>query len=89
MTMKRDKVDLEKAGVAGGRVFDPGDCATVSLVDAAQLLGIHRSTAWDLHRRGQFPVPVLRIGHGLRVAKVQLERFLLEGEEPRISESIM
>lgn len=89
MTTNRDKVDFEKVSVVRESVFDPTNCATVSLVDAAQLLGIHRSTAWDLHRRGQFPVPVLRIGHGLRVAKVQLERFLLEGEQPRISESIL
>ena len=89
MNRERVDLDLKKAGVDGGRVFDPGNCATVSLVDAAQLLGIHRSTAWDLHRRGQFPVPVLRIGHGLRVAKVQLERFLLEGEGPRVDESIL
>lgn len=89
MTTNRDKVDLKKVRVVRESVFDPTNCATVSLVDAAQLLGIHRSTAWDLHRRGQFPVPVLRIGHGLRVAKAQLERFLSEGEEPRISESIL
>ena len=89
MTTNRDKVDLKKVSVVRESVFDPTNCATVSLVDAAQLLGIHRSTAWDLHRRGQFPVPVLRIGHGLRVAKVQLERFLSEGEESRISESIL
>jgi len=89
MTTNGDKVDLKKVSVVRESVFDPTNCATVSLVDAAQLLGIHRSTAWDLHRRGQFPVPVLRIGHGLRVAKVQLERFLSEGEEPRISESIL
>jgi len=89
MTTNRDKVDLKKVSVVRESVFDPTNCATVSLVGAAQLLGIHRSTAWDLHRRGQFPVPVLRIGHGLRVAKVQLERFLSEGEESRISESIL
>jgi hypothetical protein len=47
------------------------------------VLGIHRSTAWDLHKRGEFPVPVLQVGHGLRVAKVHLEQFLLNGEAIR------
>jgi hypothetical protein len=55
-------------------------CATVSLAEAARVIGIHRSTAWDLHKRGEFPIPVLRVGHGLRVAKIHLERFLFAGE---------
>ena len=54
-------------------------CATVSLADAAFVLGIHRSTASQLYRRGEFPVPVLQIGHRRRVTKIHLERFLLEG----------
>ena len=57
--------------------IDFATCATVSLAEAATVLGIHRSTAWDLFKRGEFPVPVLQIGHRLRVTKVQLERFLL------------
>lgn len=52
-------------------------CATVSLAEAAVVLGIHRSTAWDLYKRGEFPVPVLQIGRRLRVTKLQLERYLL------------
>jgi predicted DNA-binding transcriptional regulator AlpA len=60
--------------------IDLTTCATMRLSDAALVLGIHRSTAWDLYKKGEFPVPVLRVGHSLRVAKIQLERFLLTGE---------
>ncbi len=59
--------------------IDLTTCATVSLSQAAQILGIHRSTAWDLHKRGSFPVPVLKIGSRLRVSKVLLEGFLRTG----------
>ena len=60
--------------------IDLTTCATISLAQAAHVLGIHRSTAWDLYKRDEFPVPVLRIGRSLRVAKIQLERFLLTGD---------
>jgi predicted DNA-binding transcriptional regulator AlpA len=40
------------------------------------VLGVHRSTAWDLYQRGEFPVPVLRVGQRLRVSKTHLERFV-------------
>jgi hypothetical protein len=63
----------------GSGLIDMSVCATVSLSEAALVLGIHRSTAWELYKRGEFPVPVLPIGHRLRVAKIHLERFLLTG----------
>jgi hypothetical protein len=66
----------ERTGATGTHI-DMNVCATMSLADAALVLGIHRSTAWDLHRRGEFPVPVLLIGHRCRVTKIQLEKFLL------------
>lgn len=67
---------------SGGSGEQPGEidfttCATLSLAEAAKVLGIHRSTAWDLYRRDEFPVPVLKIGHKLRVTKAQLTRYLL------------
>jgi predicted DNA-binding transcriptional regulator AlpA len=55
-------------------------CATVSLATAAKILGVHRSTAWDLQKRGEFPVPVLRIGTRLRVTKSNLVAFLQNGD---------
>jgi Helix-turn-helix domain len=60
--------------------FELTECATLSLVDAAKVLGIHRSTAWDLHKRGKFPIPILEVGHRLRVSRVHLEHFLATGE---------
>lgn len=59
--------------------IDMTTCATVSLAEAATVLGIHRSTAYELYRRGEFPVAVLRIETRLRVTKLQLERYLLGG----------
>ena len=59
--------------------IDMNACATLSLADAALVLGIHRSTASELYRRGEFPLPVLQIGHRCRVTKIHLERFLLVG----------
>jgi len=64
---------------AVGTRIDMNACATLSLAEAALVLGIHRSTASELYRRGEFPVPVLQIGHRCRVAKIHLERFLLAG----------
>ena len=42
-------------------VIDLTSCATLSLAEAARVLGIHRSTAWELYKRGEFPLPVLKI----------------------------
>lgn len=64
--------------MASTEVFiDTSSCATVSLAEAAAVLGIHRSTAWELYRRGEFPIPVLKLGRRLRVTKLQLQRYLL------------
>jgi len=72
----------ETSNSSSCRDLDVNTCATVSLAQAARVLGIHRSTAWDLHKRGEFPIPVLRVGHRLRVTKVQLERFLAQENLP-------
>ena len=64
----------------GGLVrIDPTQRSTVTLTKACRVLGVHRSTGWELHKRGEFPLPVLKVGHRLLVAKVHLERFLLDG----------
>jgi excisionase family DNA binding protein len=57
--------------------LDYSTCATVSLAEAARVLGVHRSTAWELHKRGEFPLPVLKVGSRLRVAKVHLQAYVL------------
>lgn len=60
--------------------IDFSQCATVSLAEAAHVLGIHRSTAWELYKRGEFPLPVLKLGSRLRVGKRQLLAYLQGGE---------
>lgn len=54
--------------------------ATVTIERAGEILGIGRSTAYELLRRGEFPVRVVPIGRRRMVPTVLLERFLL-GEE--------
>lgn len=64
-------------------LIDYSSCATVSLAEAARVLGVHRSTAWELHKRGEFPLPVLQVGSRLRVAKAHLEAFVLGSPTPQ------
>ena len=52
----------------------------MSLSEAAAILNIHRTTAYGLYHRGEFPVPVLKIGANLRVVRVHLKQFLDTGE---------
>jgi hypothetical protein len=49
---------------------------TTDVPTAGQILGISRSHAYELARRGEFPVPVLRIGSRLRVATAHLLEFV-------------
>lgn len=51
--------------------------AVYTIERAAEILGLGRTTAYDLIQRGEFPVPTLQIGRRKVVAKVHLERFLL------------
>lgn len=39
----------------------------VDVVTIGRIYGIGRDLAYDLARRGEFPVPVLRLGRGWRV----------------------
>jgi hypothetical protein len=50
--------------------------AVINLVTAARALGIGRTRAFELARRGQFPVPVLRVGATYRVPTGPLLRSL-------------
>lgn len=43
--------------------------ATVDLVTAARAFGIGRTKAHELARSGQFPCPVLRVGHTYRISR--------------------
>ena len=52
---------------------------TVTLAEAAEVLGIGRSTAYKLAKKGELPVPVLVIGPLMRVSLVHLQRYLETG----------
>lgn len=54
--------------------------ATISLAEAALILGIHKSTAWAFVQAGTFPVPVVRVGTRIRVVKIHIQQFLKTGE---------
>lgn len=43
---------------------------------AAEVLGVGRSTAYDLIQRGEFPVPTVRLGRRLLVPVAPLLRLL-------------
>jgi excisionase family DNA binding protein len=43
---------------------------------AARALGLGRTTAYELARRGELPVPVLRLGSRYRVNRADLLRAL-------------
>lgn len=54
--------------------------ATLTVADAAKLLGIGRQTAYDLAAKGKLP-GVLRLGRRIVVSKKALERFLSGGND--------
>lgn len=49
---------------------------TLSLTEAADLLGISRHTAYRLVERDEFPVPVLRIGGQFKVSRQAVDDFV-------------
>jgi len=49
-------------------------CLTVTVVEAARLLGISRETAYDLVRRGA--IPSIRLGRRILVPKKALDELL-------------
>lgn len=55
--------------------------AMMTLTEAAAQMGIHRTTAWKLNERGEFPVPILKIGGSRRVVRAHLQRYLKTGEK--------
>ena len=54
--------------------------ATMTLTEAAAVLGIGRTLAYDLALRGEFPVRVLQLGRKRLVVRAQLEAFLAGDE---------
>ncbi|WP_433155275.1 DNA-binding protein [Actinomadura nitritigenes] len=53
---------------------------TISVETAARAIGLGRTRAYQLARRGEFPCKVIRIGASYRVVTVDLRRLL--GIEP-------
>ncbi|HSS10431.1 MAG TPA: helix-turn-helix domain-containing protein [Acidimicrobiales bacterium] len=54
---------------------------TLSVSEAAHLLGIGVSTAYRLCSRGEFPIPVLRIGGVVKVSVKRLRDYIETGDE--------
>lgn len=54
-------------------LFEP---SMVSLPDAAKMLGIGNSTAYELVGRGEFPVTVRKVGKAYRIPRSELEAFV-------------
>ena len=52
---------------------------TVTVEEAARILGISRSTAYLAVHRGE--LPVLRVGRRLLVSRIALERMLIQSGE--------
>lgn len=57
----------------------PGVTETVGVAEAAAILGVSENFARSLIGRGEFPVPVLRIGRLIRVPTDSLMRFAQGG----------
>ena len=60
---------------SAGRILEAAG-PTMSVPDAAAVLGISRAHAYDLARRGQLPVRVLHLGSRLVVPTAELRRLL-------------
>lgn len=52
----------------------------LKLPEAGAELGISRWLAYELYNRGEFPVPVLKLGRCLRVSRAVLRRYIETGE---------
>ena len=49
---------------------------TLNIDDVAPLLGINRSTAYELIRLGTFPLPVIRLGRRVGVSRKAVAELL-------------
>jgi excisionase family DNA binding protein len=64
----------EDSGAASSRRGDAS--AVFDLLEAARLLGVGRTLAYQLVRDGQWPTPVVRIGRLIKIPKKPLLDFL-------------
>jgi excisionase family DNA binding protein len=56
------------------------DRRTLTVAEAARILGIGRTKAYELAARNALPVRVIRLGRRLLVSRVELEAFLRGGD---------
>jgi excisionase family DNA binding protein len=49
---------------------------TLTIAEVAQILGIGRRTAYEIIQRGEFPMPVQKIGGRFKVSRRILDRYL-------------
>ncbi|MFL5760257.1 MAG: helix-turn-helix transcriptional regulator [Thermomicrobiales bacterium] len=56
--------------------------ATMTIEEVAAVLGLARSTAYDLAKADRLPVPVIRAGKRIFVSRALVER-ILAGEDVR------
>ncbi len=54
-------------------------CGFYTLQQAASRLGIGKTTAYQMHRAGTFPCPVVQLGKLFKVRITDLERFVNGG----------
>jgi excisionase family DNA binding protein len=62
--------------MAGMKTKDTPNRRTMNLEELATSLGIGRSLVYDLARRGELPVPVLKLGRRFVVPRSAVERLL-------------
>lgn len=62
--------------------LDAVESRTMSIDEAAKVLGIGRTTAYELSKQGRFPVRILRLGRKIRVSRTELDRYLAGTTEP-------
>ncbi len=60
---------------------------TLNIETVARMLGINRSTAYELAARDELPVPVIRLGRRMVVSKRALER-ILDADRDNISNAV-
>ena len=71
--------DAQGPGLASGAIAPLEDRLTLTVEEAAALLGISRAFAYEAVTRGE--IPSIRIGRRILVPKVALERFLANPPE--------
>jgi excisionase family DNA binding protein len=65
----------------GGNTVPQEERETLSIMEAARRLGIGRTAAYKAAAEERFPVPIIRVGGRLLVARAALDEVL--GRRPR------